>query len=64
VVIDEALMSHALEKADGDASRLVPRLDGSVIIANNRTQARRILGNLAFGAVNASETASSMDDLL
>jgi hypothetical protein len=56
-------MRHALEQAEGDVTRLVPRSDGSVIIANNRAQARRILGNLAFGAVSASETASYVEDL-
>ncbi len=56
-------MSHATELADGDFGRLVPRVDGSVIVANNRAQARRILGNLTFGAVSPSETVTYAADL-
>jgi len=63
VAIDRMLMRHALEQADGDASRLVPRSDGSVIIANNQAQARRILGNIAFGALSLSETAARVEGL-
>lgn len=63
VTINEALMRHAMQQTGGDATRLVPRADGSVIIANNREQARRALADLAFGAVNPANTASRVDDL-
>lgn len=55
VVIDQALMDHALNEADGDPTRLVPRPDGSVIVANNREQARRALRDPTFGAANQPE---------
>jgi hypothetical protein len=51
IVIDQALMDYALDKADGDRTRLVPRPDGSVIVANNREQARRALRDPTFGAI-------------
>jgi len=58
VAIDQALMDHALEIAEGDASRLVLRSDGSVIIANNRKQATRARRDQRFGA-GASPDSSS-----
>jgi hypothetical protein len=58
VAIDEALMQHALRVAEGDASRLVLRRDGSVIIANSRKQAARARKDLTFGAVELPSTTS------
>jgi len=55
VVIDQALMDYALNEADGDPTRLVPRPDGSVIVANNREQARRALRDPTFGAISLLE---------
>jgi len=55
VVIDRALMDHALDQADGDQTLLVPRPDGSVIVANNREQARRALRDPTFGSVTSQE---------
>lgn len=52
VVIDQILMDYALVEADGDRSRLVLRSDGSVIVANNRDQARRALRDPTFGSVD------------
>lgn len=62
VVIDQTLHDYALRLADGDARRLVLRADGSVIVANNQKQARRALRDRTFGSVEASETASHLDD--
>jgi hypothetical protein len=61
VAIDQALMQHALQVAEGDASRLVLRRDGSVIIANSREQASRIRKDVTFGAVERPGSASLTD---
>lgn len=49
-VIDRTLWQHALDMAEGDRTRLVPRPDGSVIVANTREQARQAMRDPTFGA--------------
>lgn len=62
VAIDRVLRDHALKVAEGDARRLVLRSEGSVIVANNHEQAKRALRDQTFGAVEASDTATRLDD--
>jgi hypothetical protein len=50
IVIDKVLLDFAVAVAEGDRTLLVPRQDGSVIIANNRAQARRVIRDPAFGS--------------
>jgi hypothetical protein len=54
-VIEQALWEHALNVADGDYTRLVPRPDGSVIVANTREQAQRAKRDPTFGTIGPSD---------